>query len=64
MVIGFPLTELRGDLFSHHATPLEGYIFVAVDERGEDAMYGEISRRNNGKQEGVAAKVGCSPTSF
>ena len=30
--------------------PLEGYVFVAVDETGEDVMSDEICRRNNGKQ--------------
>ena len=30
------LTELNADLFSRHASPLEVYVFVAVDDRGED----------------------------
>ena len=30
------LAELHGDVFSRHASPLEVYVFVAVDERGED----------------------------
>ena len=36
------LAELPADLFSHHASPLEFYIFVAVDERGEDVMPDDI----------------------
>ena len=27
------LPELRADLFSRHASPLEVYVFVAVDQR-------------------------------
>ena len=30
------LAELNADLFSRHASPLEVYVFVAVDDRGED----------------------------
>ena len=45
------LAGLHGDLFSRHACPMEGYVFVAVDERGEDVMSDEICRRNNEKQE-------------
>ena len=45
------MPELHGDLFSRHASPLEGYVFVAVDEIGEDVMSDEIFRRNNWKQE-------------
>ena len=45
------MAELHGDLFSRHASPLEGYVFVAVDERSEDFMSDEICRRYNGKQE-------------
>ena len=45
------LAELHGDLFSCHASPLEDYVFVAVDERGEGVMPDEIGRRNNEKQE-------------
>ena len=41
------MPELHGDLFSRHASPLEGYVFVAVDEIGEDVMSDEIFRRNN-----------------
>ena len=44
------LPEMRADLFSRHASPLELYVFVAVDERGEDVMSDEICRRCNGKQ--------------
>ena len=36
------LAELHGVLFSHHASPLEVYVFVAVDERGEHVMSDEI----------------------
>ena len=46
------LAELHGVLFSHHASPLEVYVFVAVDERGEHVMSDEICRRCNGKQQG------------
>ena len=55
------LDELQADLFSHHASPLEVYVFVAVDERG-DVVSAEICRRCNGKQQqegGVATEV-CS----
>ena len=48
----FRLVELHGDLFSRHASPLEVYVFVAVDERGEHALSDEICRRCNGKQQG------------
>ena len=44
--------KLHGDLFSRHASPLEVYVFVAVDERGEHALSDEICRRCNGKQQG------------
>ena len=43
--------ELHADLFSHHASPLEVYVFLAVDLRGEDVMSDEICRRCNGKQQ-------------
>ena len=33
------LAELHGDLFSHHSCPLEVYVFVAVDERGEHVRW-------------------------
>ena len=58
------LAELHGVLFSHHASPLEVYVFVAVDERGEHAMSDEICRRFNGKPQrrGVAAEVCSSQT--
>ena len=45
------MAELHADLFSRHASPLEVYAFVAVDERGEDIMPDEIWRRCNGKQQ-------------
>ena len=45
------LAELHGDLFSRHASPLEGYIFVVVDDRGEDVLSDEICRRCNRKQQ-------------
>ena len=45
------LAELHGDLFSRHASLLEVYVSVAVDERGEDVMSDEICRRCNGKQQ-------------
>ena len=45
------MAELYGDLFGRSARPLEGFVFVAVDERGEDVVSDEICRRNNGKQE-------------
>ena len=37
-------------MFSHHDSPLEVYVFAAVDERGEYVM-SEICRRCNGKQQ-------------
>ena len=45
------MAELHGDLFSRHASPLEGYVFVAVDDRGEEVSSDEICRRCNGKQQ-------------
>ena len=45
------LAELHGDLFSRHASPLEGYVFVMIDDRGEDVLSDEICRRCNGKQQ-------------
>ena len=52
MVLGYHTsTELHGDLFSRQVSPLEGYVFVAVDERGEDVKSDEICCRYNGKQE-------------
>ena len=45
------LAELHADLFSRHASPLEGYALAAVDERGEDVMSDTICRRCNGKQQ-------------
>ena len=41
------LAGLLTDLFSHHASSLEVYVFVAVDERGEDDI--KLCRRCNGK---------------
>ena len=46
------MAELHGDLFSRHASPLEVYVFVVVDEKGEHVMSDEICRRCNGKQQG------------
>ena len=45
------MLEFHGDWFSRRASPLEVYVFVAVDERGEDVVSDEICRRNNGKLE-------------
>ena len=45
------LAELHADLFSHRASPLEVFVFVAVAERGEDVMSDEICRRCNGKRQ-------------
>ena len=42
---------LHADLFSRHTSPVEVYVFLAVDERGEDVMFDEIGRRCNGKQQ-------------
>ena len=39
------LPELHADLISHHASPLEVYVFVAVDGRREDVTSDEICRR-------------------
>ena len=44
------MPELHADLSSRHASPVEVYGFVAVDERGEDVMSDEICHRCNGKQ--------------
>ena len=41
--------ELHGDFFSRHAGPLEVYVLVAVDERGEHVMSDDFCRRRNGK---------------
>ena len=43
------LAGLHADLFSRHASPLEVYGLVAVDERGEDVICDEICRQCNGK---------------
>ena len=58
------LPELHADLFSRHASPLEVYVFVVVDERGEDVMSDEIFRRckENSKEGGVAAEACSSQT--
>ena len=45
------LAELHGDVFSRHASPLEVYVFVAVDEIGEYVMPDEICGRCNAKQQ-------------
>ena len=45
------LAELHADLFSRHASPLEVYVFVAVDEIGEYVMPDEICGRCNAKQQ-------------
>ena len=45
------MVEFHGDLFSRHAVPLEGYVFVVVDDRGEDVLSNEICRRCNRKQQ-------------
>ena len=45
------MPELHADLFSRHASPLEIYVFVAIDERGEYVMFDEICRRYNAKQQ-------------
>ena len=45
------MAELRTDLLSCHASPLEVCVFVAVDESGEEVMSDEICRRYNGKQQ-------------
>ena len=44
------MAELHGDVFSRHASHLENYVFVGVDERGEDIVSDEICRRNYRKQ--------------
>ena len=46
---------MHGDLFSRwrHASPLDVYVFVVVDERGEHIMSDDICRRCNGKQQGM-----------
>ena len=45
------LPVLHADLFSRHGSPLEVYVFLAVEERGEDVMSDAICRRCNGKQQ-------------
>ena len=55
------MAELHGDLFSRHASPIEGYVFVVVDDRGED-VYCSPTRfvydaTENSKKGGVAAEV-------
>ena len=42
---------MHADLFSRHASPLEAYVFVAVDDRGEDVLSYEMCRRCNEKQQ-------------
>ena len=44
------MPDLHADLFSRHASPLEVYVFVAVDERGEDVVSDETCHLCNGKQ--------------
>ena len=53
------LAELHGDLFSRHASPLEGHIFVVVDDRGEDVLSTRfvVDATENSKEGGVAAEV-------
>ena len=53
VMIMIMIIELHRDLFSRHTinSPLEGCVFVAVDERCEDVMSDEICRRYNGKLE-------------
>ena len=43
------MLEFHGDWFSRRASPLEVYVFVAVDERGEDVVSDGICDRCNGK---------------
>ena len=47
------LPALHTDLFIRHASPLEVYIIVVVDERGEGVLSEEIYRRCNGKQQRI-----------
>ena len=42
---------MHADLFSRHASPLEVYVLVAVDDRGDDVMSDEIYCRCNGQQQ-------------
>ena len=58
------MTEVHGDVFSHHASTLDVYVFVAVDERGEHIMFDKICRRatENRKEGGVAIEVCSSQT--
>ena len=44
------LAKLPGDLFSPRPSPLEGYVFVVNDDRGEDVLSDEICRRCDRKQ--------------
>ena len=46
------LADLYGDLLSRHAaSPLKGYVFVVVYDRGGCVLSDDISRRCNGKQQ-------------
>ena len=51
--VGFSICWIaRRLVYSRHASPLEVYFFVAVDERGEHVMSDEICRRCNGERQG------------
>ena len=47
------LADFHADLFSRHANAVDVYVFVTVDERGEDIVSDEICCRCNGKQPGM-----------
>ena len=53
------MAELHGDLFSRFASPLEGCVFVVVDDRGEDICPTRfvVDATENGKEGGVEAEV-------
>ena len=57
------MSELHGDLFSRMLLhgPLGGYVFVTVQERGEDVMSRgfSVETTEGRKEAGVAAEV-CS----
>ena len=45
------MPELHADSFSRHAVPLEVWVFVALDERGEDVISEEICCGCDGKHQ-------------
>ena len=57
-VVSLPASHV--DLFSRHASPLEVYVFVVIDGRGEDVMSDDISasmQRKTAKKEACGRSV-------